>query len=252
MKPQQQQCGIDDADVGGDNQDKLTDPGTGKTRQMADDLSSLVAENTRRRIANNSLKARVTELEGKLAEAEKVAQSKDKALADLQKQHDDRQAEYDKKLAGMDDNKLVQEIGSLKSQIAKRNMADRFAKQAGDKVLDGVSFDAVARTIGLNLDDIDPDKIDDRFVDEVLTQIKTSAPYLLRPASTGTEQTTQQGSSLESLAAKRRLPTFTSATSGGGSPPPVDNPLSTARLRDPADAIRRAAEARAQRSQPSA
>lgn len=207
------------------------------------DFQNLIAENARRRAKNRELAARVAELERERDQFRQLAEERAQQL-------EDQAAEFAAELEGLAESDLVQTISGLQAEITKRDLAAKFSEKAGGKLAAGASFDTVAKLLGLDPSEIDANAIDDGFIESLVAEAQAQAPYLFRQEE-APEQVAQNGQSRDiAAAAVRRLPTFAAARgSGGGAPPPGETPNSTARLRDPADAIRRAAEARASRTQ---
>jgi len=212
-----------------------------------DNYANLIAENARRRTRNKELAARVAELERLNSEYKTEIQQ-------LNQRIEDQTAEYEEALEGLSESDLVQTIEGLNGELLTLKLGQKFAEKAGSTLAAGADFDAVVRSLGIKPTDLNPDEINETFINELVAEAKAKAPYLFKPEnpeSTAEQASpTQNGSSRDlAAAAVRRLPTFANVRgSGGGAPPPAEPPGSAARLRDPADAIRRAAEARAARN----
>lgn len=212
-----------------------------------DNYANLIAENARRRMLNKELRARVAELERQNSKYQSEIQN-------LNQRIEEQAAEFEETLEGLSESDLVQTIENLNGELLTLKLNQQFTTKAGSTLAAGADFDAVIRSLGINPADLNPDEINDAFIDELVAEAKAQAPYLFKPeqpeAPAEQESPTPSGSSRDlAAAAVRRLPTFATVRgSGGGAPPPAEPPGSTARLRDPADALRRAAEARAARN----
>jgi len=194
-------------------------------------------------------KLRARDAEQKLAE-------KDKMIADLTRERDEIQSQF----IELEDevNAFVQEqddpanqsesdkvIAELRSQLVKTNVQHNFEKRIGDRLSDKVTFDDVLQKAGLDLSGLDGNTLDDDFYTKFIQDVTEKAPYFFRPQPEA-GGIANGAANQDSQGAKRNLPTFFQRSSGGGTPPPVEPSLTAARLRDPAEAIRRAAEARAE------
>lgn len=150
-------------------------------------------------------------------------------------------------------DELMQELEGYRRD--KRVGTLQRALEATGKIRKGVKFEQLARLKGLDVDSITPEQLEESgaLIEELLTWANSDAPYLIdeatpEPTPVSNETTPATGRPSLPVEAIRRLPTFASSPAGGGSPPPVEIPNSIARLRDPADALRRAAEGQAQRA----
>lgn len=212
---------------------------------MAEDqYANLIAENARRRAKNRELAQRVAELERERDQFKQLAEEREQAL-------EEQAAEFAETLEGLSESDLVQTIDRLNAEIVQRDLAAKFTEKAGGKLAAGAKFESVMKLMGIDPAGLDPNEIDDSFIETLVAEAQAQAPYLFKPEEPAEQAGAQNGQSRDiAAAAVRRLPTFATVRgSGGGAPPPAENPGSTARLRDPADAIRRAAEARAARTQ---
>lgn len=208
------------------------------------EYANLIAENARRRAKNKELLARVAELERERDQFRQLAEERAQQL-------DDQAAEFAAELEGLSESELVQTIDQLNAQIVQRDLAAKFNEKAGGKLAAGARFESVIKLLGIDPGELSAEELTDEFLETLVSEAQTQAPYLFKPEEPADQAGALNGQSRDlAAAAVRRLPTFATARgSGGGAPPPADNPNSTARLRDPADAIRRAAEARAARTQ---
>lgn len=139
-------------------------------------------------------------------------------------------------------DEIMEELQGFRRKSKLEQMQE--AINAVGKFRDGVKAEHIAAMRGLNLDD-DMDFNDD-FRNELLTWAQKDASILLssdEPVADTTATNEVNGrSSVPPVV--RRLPTFNGAT-GGGASLPANDPISQVQsLRDPAAAIRRAAEAR--------
>lgn len=195
-------------------------------------------------------KFRAREAEQKLAE-------KDKMIADLTRERDEIQGQFseleDEVSAYIEEQESPDKqsesdkvISELRTQIVKANLQHNFEKRTGDRLSDKVTFDDVLQKAGLNLAELDENTLDDAFYDGFIQDVTEKAPYFFRPQQEASGSAKETASQDSQSGAKRNLPTFFQRSSGGGTPPPVEPSLTAARLRDPAEAIKRAAEARAE------
>jgi len=122
------------------------------------------------------------------------------------------------------------------------------AIDANGSIAKGLKAEHIAAITGLDLNDLDGVEDFDGLMGEVFDRLQQEAPvfFTSSPVATPTQGNSngvQSGTPAAGVA--KRLPTFASNASGGGTPTPADTSLSAARLRDPAAAQERAALARA-------
>ena len=137
---------------------------------------------------------------------------------------------------------IMEELQGFRRKSKLEQMQD--AINAVGKFRDGVKAEHIAAMRGMDLDDnLD---LGDEFRKELLEWAQKDASILLSSdepvADTSTTNETTGRSSVPPVL--RRLPTFNGATGGGASLPATDPTSQAQSLRDPAAAIRRAAEAR--------
>jgi hypothetical protein len=141
------------------------------------------------------------------------------------------------------------QIRELENKLVRTQLESKFEKLAGSQLHDGINFDTVLRNLpDFDVSQLDPNALDDEFFASFVSSAQERAGFLFRPASqpqTDAQPAMDQASQ-NTPAAKRVMPTFTQRSSGGGAPTPIESQMTIARLRDPVDAMRRAAEARAE------
>lgn len=173
----------------------------------------------------------------------------------LQKDYDELDTEVAAYLDEVENNPvepvaddILEELNSFRRQ-SKLSKLQEVIDSSG-KFRKGVKAEHVAALRNLDLDD-DVDFNDDAFRNEMLEWATKDAQILLgsdEPVadSTSTDETKGRSSVPPVV---RRLPTFNGATGGGASIPANDPVSQSQRLKDPADALRRAAEARQSRAE---
>jgi len=190
-------------------------------------------------------------------ERQKNAEEKQKN-ADLQQKYTELEQSYQELEGGINDYLDEQEanptayesqIRELEDKLVRTQLESKFEKLAGSQLHDGVNFDTVLRNLpDFDVSQLDPNALDDDFFASFVSSAQERAGFLFRPASqpqTDAQPAMDQASQ-NTPAAKRVMPTFTQRSSGGGAPTPIESQMTIARLRDPVDAMRRAAEARAE------
>lgn len=217
------------------------------------DNEKLIGESVRRRILNRELKRQIDEEKTKNRQLQEQLDS-------LQKKYDELESEVNGYLDEVEQEELDggvdedgqpfvddrdAELAALRTQLLRTKIETKFGEVTKGRLNDGVNFDHVLRNMpDLDLSQLDDETLDDEFYTGLVSAAQEQAPYLFRPQQDAAAKPTD-GAGQNAGGAKRQLPTFLQRSSGGGTPPPVESQSLTAtRLRDPAEAIKRAAAAR--------
>ena len=207
---------------------------------MSDDLQKAVAEAARRKFQYRDL---LQKYEQAQAELKQVREEKDQ----LQVEYDEVRDAIDLYL-DEEDNKPPsdheQELADMRGQLARKDLEYKFSDLTRGQLQDGVKFNDVLKFLP-DIGELDVDSINDEYVNQLVHQAREGAGFLFRSQQDAGSQAATDTQSQSMQAAKRSMPTFMQRSSGGGTPPPTETSLSATRLRDPAEAIKRAAEARA-------
>ena len=186
---------------------------------------------------NEQLKAAIGERDARIAEVEA---ERDQIVEETQLLLDELEA---------DEQPLTPEQEEL-NQFRQKARLDKFqqAIDANGSITKGVKAEHIAAITGLDINALDGVEDFDGLMGEVFTRLQQEAPVFfasgpVAQSAAGNGNGIQSGTPAAGIA--KRLPTFASQASGGGIPTPADTSLSAARLRDPAAAQERAAQARA-------
>lgn len=195
-----------------------------------DTSTSKMAEETiayfRAEMDKNKEQAIARKLENKRLQAE---------LDDLKKQIEAANAERDKAIKETeeirvayqkftDENELVRELESLRSDIKIRDLHEAFNGIEGVEYQDGVTLDDILQAAKLNPGEIE--EITPELVTKAIEAARTSKPFLFSSGSASE----QNGEVRQEAAPAQTLKAFGAQAVGGGSAPPAAKP-------DPAKAV---------------
>jgi|LakMenEpi03Aug12_release.lakeMendotaPanAssembly.Ray.scaffolds.fasta_scaffold08305_10 seryl-tRNA synthetase len=207
---------------------------------MSDDLQKLLGEVARRKFQYRDLLQKFEQL-----------QATNKALeeqhAQLQAEHDETRDAIDQYLEEQENappTDYDKELSAMRSQLARKDLEYKFSDLTRGQLQDGVKFNDVLKFLP-DIGELDSESINDDYVNQMVRSAREGAGFLFRSSQdAGNTAATESASQGQSIA-KRSMPTFMQRSSGGGTPPPTETSLTATRLRDPAEALKRAADARA-------
>jgi hypothetical protein len=206
---------------------------------MSDEIQKLLGEVARRKFQYRELLQKHEQLQA----AHKALEEQH---AELQVEHDETRDAIDQYLDEQDNAPPTdheKELAGMRAQLARKDLEYKFNDLTRGQLQDGVKFNDVLKFLP-DFDEIDPDSINDDYVNQMVRNAREGAGFLFRSSQDAGNAAATESASQNQIA-KRSMPTFMQRSSGGGTPPPTETSLTATRLRDPAEALKRAAEARA-------